>query len=49
MVEEYQVREHLNKLDVHKPMRPDRLCPQVPRELAGIIAKPLSFIIERLG
>lgn len=49
MVEEYQVREHLNKLDIHKPMRPDRLYPQVPRELADIIARPLSFIFERLG
>ncbi|GAB0190168.1 hypothetical protein GRJ2_001482100 [Grus japonensis] len=45
--EEDWVREHLGKLDTHKSMGPNRIRPQVLRELADVIARPLSIIFER--
>lgn len=46
-MEEDQVREYLSKLDIHKSMGLEGMHPQVLRELADIIARPLSIIFDR--
>ncbi|KFQ28610.1 hypothetical protein N332_12616, partial [Mesitornis unicolor] len=35
-------------LDVHKSMHPDGMHPWMLRELAGVIARPLSIIFRKL-
>ncbi|KFP76079.1 hypothetical protein N311_13040, partial [Apaloderma vittatum] len=46
-VEAEQVWEHLENLKVHKSMGPDEIHPQVLKELAAEVARPLAIIFER--
>ncbi|GAB0183716.1 mitochondrial enolase superfamily member 1 [Grus japonensis] len=46
-VEEDLVRQYLSKLDPHKSTGPDGMHPQVLKELADVIVRPLLIIFER--
>lgn len=41
LVEEDPVRDFLSKLDAHESVGPDGMLPQVLRELADVIMRPL--------
>jgi len=47
LVEEDYVRDHVSNMDAPKSMGANGMHPQVLRELADVIAEPLSIVFER--
>jgi len=47
LVEEDQVRGHLSKLDILQSEGPDGMYPRLLRELAGVIVRPPSTILDQ--
>ena len=47
MIHDQIVLDLLQKLDDHKSMRPDGLHPRVLRELADVVAKPLTIVFRQ--
>ena len=45
---EDQVCDHLRNLDIHESMGHDEMYPRVLRELADVVAKPLSMVFDKL-
>jgi len=46
-VGEDRIQDHLRNLKVYKSMVPDEVHPQVLKEMADEVAKPLSIILEK--